>query len=96
VWSGNGHAGREALGEWVPMGVHFAARSGTSAFVIDQNATVEFARRPQPWIEELLAGLADVLAAHGGTAGILSGHAPAVLRDPSCDAVIISADNALT
>jgi hypothetical protein len=97
VWSGNGHAARAAVGDWVPMGAHFAAQPDTSAFIVDQNVTVEFGGRAQPWVAELLAGLADVLAAHGGTAGILSEHAPDVLRDGAAtDAVIISTDNALT
>ena len=29
VWSGNGHAAKEAAGGWVPMGWHFRALSGT-------------------------------------------------------------------
>ena len=36
VWCGNGHAGKTRdVGEWVPMGWHFRAMSGTDPFVID-------------------------------------------------------------
>jgi hypothetical protein len=96
VWCGNGHAGKEAAGEWVPMGWHFRAMSGTDSFVIDQTVTVMFSSRSQPWVPELLAALDATLAAHGGTAGILAEHAPGALRGwPGVDAVIVSADNTL-
>lgn len=96
VWCGNGHAGKEAAGEWIPMGWHFRAMSGTDSFVIDQTVTVMFASRSQPWVPELLATLSAALAAYGGTAGILAEHAPGALRGwPGVDAVIVSADNAL-
>jgi hypothetical protein len=36
VWSGNSHAAKAATGQWVPMGYHFTALSGTDPFVIDQ------------------------------------------------------------
>jgi hypothetical protein len=97
VWCGNGHACKEAADEWVPMGWHFRAMSGTDPFVIDQTVTVIFDDRSQPWVEELLATLGQTLAAHGGTAGILRDHAPAPLNSlPDVDAVVVSTDNALT
>jgi hypothetical protein len=97
VWSGNSHAVKEAGGDWVPMGYHFTALSGTDPFVIDQTITVDFTGRSRPWIDELLATLGPTLAAFGGTAGILRGDAPPQL---SCwrgvDAVVVSTDNALS
>jgi hypothetical protein len=97
VWCGNGHAGKEATQEWVPMGWHFRAMSGTDPFVIDQTVTVTFQGQPQRWVQELLASLGETLAAHGGTAGILRDHAPAPLNGRSgADAVVVSTDNSLT
>jgi hypothetical protein len=97
VWSGNSHAVKEATGEWVPMGHHFTALSGTDPFVIDQTVTVDFTGRSRPWVDELLAGLGQLLASFGGTAGVLRDQAPPPL-DCWCgvDAVIVSTDNALT
>jgi hypothetical protein len=98
VWCGNSHAHKTSGGEWVPMGHHFTAMSGVEHFVIDQTVTVSFREDgPQRWVRELLAGLEDTLAAHGGTAGILRGHAPAPLDSwPGVDAVVVSTENALT
>ena len=96
VWCGNGHAGKEVVHEWVPMGWHFRAMSGTDPFVIDQTVTVTFQGEPQPWVQELLAALGETLAAYGGTAGILRDHAPESLNTWSgVDAVIVSTDNTL-
>jgi hypothetical protein len=96
VWCGNGHAGKEAVHEWVPMGWHFRAMSGTDPFVIDQTVTVTFQGEPQPWVQELLAALGETRAAYGGTAGILRDHAPESLNTWSgVDAVIVSTDNTL-
>ena len=97
VWCGNGHAGKEAIGEWVPMGWHFRSMSGTDPFVIDQTVTVTFTGKPQRWVRVLLATLGETLAAHGGTAGILRDQAPASLNGwPGVDAVMVSTDNTLT
>jgi len=54
--------------------------SGTDPFVINQTVTVTFEGEPQPWVQELLAALGAILAAHGGTVGILRDHAPAPLE----------------
>jgi hypothetical protein len=97
VWCGNGHASKEAASEWVPMGWHFRAMSGVNAFVIDQTVSITFEGRPQPWVQPLLATLAQTLAAHGGTAGILRDQAPAPLSGRTgADAVIVSTENTLT
>ena len=97
VWCGNGHACKEAAPEWVPMGWHFRAMSGTDPFVIDQTVTVAFDSRSQPWVQELLATLGQTLTAHGGTAGILRDRAPASLNSwPGVDAMVVSTDNTLT
>jgi hypothetical protein len=98
VWCGNSHAMKTVSSEWVPMGHHFAAMSGTEQFVIDQTVTVDFSERgPQRWARELLASIADTLAANGGTAGILREHAPSPLNGwPGVDALVVSTENALT
>jgi hypothetical protein len=97
VWCGNSHATKTAAGEWVPMGQHFAAMSGVDSFVIDQTVTVDFPRGDRSWVAELLASIADTLAEHGGTAGILRDQAPRPLdRWRGVDAVVVSADNAMT
>jgi len=96
VWCGNGHACKQRDSEWVPMGWHFRAMSGTDPFVIDQTVTVAFDGRSQPWVQQLLATLGRALAAHGGTAGILRDHAPTPLNTwPGVDAVVVSTDNTL-
>jgi hypothetical protein len=97
VWYGGGHAAKVPTGEWVTMGCHFAAMSGVEAFVIDQTVTIEWKGRPQPGIPEVLAALSDILAAHGGTAGILREQAPPPLdAHTGVDAVVVSTDNVLT
>ena len=78
------------------MGWHFRAMSGTDPFVIDQTVTVAFDSRSRPWTQEMLATLGEILAAHGGTAGILREDAPASLNWPGVDAVVVSTDNTLT
>ena len=79
VWCGNSHASKVQHEEWVPMGWHFREMSGVDQFVIDQDVTVNFGGEPRPWVRELLASMADTLAAHGGTAGILRDQAPPLL-----------------
>lgn len=97
VWCGNGHASKEKVGEWVPMGWRFRTMSGTDPFVIDQTVTVSFKGRPQPWVQALLDKLGETLAAHGGTAGILRDQAPAPLDGYNhVDAVVVSTENSLT
>jgi hypothetical protein len=97
VWTGNHHAAKQASGEWIPMGHHFAKLSGASPFVIDQTPTVEFPGGPKPWVDELLASLGQMLASFGGTAGTLRDQAPPPLNCwPGVDAVIVSTDNALS
>jgi hypothetical protein len=79
------------------MGWHFRALSGTDPFVIDQTVSVAWEGRTQPDVQALLADLADTLAAHGGSAGVLHDQAPEPLNSLSgVDAVVISTDNALT
>ena len=97
VWCGNGHASKNQIGDWIPMGWHYRTMSGTEPFVIDQTATVAFESRSQPWVAELLAGLEETLAAHGGTAAILRDQAPPPLdgRD-YVDALVVSTENSLT
>jgi hypothetical protein len=96
AWCGNGHASKVKVSDRVPLGWHFRAMSGIEAFVIDQTVTVDFPGRDQPWVQPLPAELAGTLAAHGGTAGIPSGHARPPLYTWGCDAVVISTENTLT
>ena len=97
VWCGNSHATKWKDEEWVPMGWHFREMSGVDQFVIDQDVTVNFGEEPRPWVEELLASMADILAAHGGTAGILRDQAPPPLNGRvGNDALIVSSDNEMT
>ncbi|HET9973633.1 MAG TPA: hypothetical protein VFQ68_35755, partial [Streptosporangiaceae bacterium] len=102
VWCGNGHASKHGTAtpdddEWVPMGWHFREMSSIDPFVIDQTVTVAWDGEPWPWARDLLGSLADMLAAHGGTAAIRREQAPPPLdqRD-NLDALVISTDNALT
>jgi hypothetical protein len=97
VWCGNGHATKEKSEDWVPMGWHFRELSGVDPFVIDQDVTVDFGEEGQQWVRELLEYLSDVLAAHGGTAGILCDQAPPPLCGRAgVDALVVSTDNELT
>ena len=83
--------------EWVPMGWHFREMSGVDQFVIDRDVTVNFGGEPRPWVRELLASMADTLAAHGGTAGILRDQAPPLLAGwDGVDALVVSTDNEMT
>jgi hypothetical protein len=86
-----------AYGEWIPMWWHFRDMSGIDPFVIDQDVTVDFGREPQPWVRDLLASVSDILAAHGGTAGILRDQAPSLLAGwAGVDALVVSTDNEMT
>ncbi len=97
VWCGNGHATKEKCEDWVPMGWHFREMSGVDPFVIDQTVTVDFGEEGRQWVRELLASLSDILAAHGGTAGILRDQAPPPLDDRAgVDALVVSTDNEMT
>ena len=97
VWCGNGHATKEKCGDLVPMGWHFREMSGVDPFVIDQTVTVDFGEEGQQWVQELLESLDDILAAHGGTAGILRDQAPPPLDGwAGVDALVVSTDNELT
>jgi hypothetical protein len=88
---------KTASGEWIPMGQHFAAMSGVNSFVIDQTVTVDFPMGDRSWVTELLASIADPLEEHGGTACILAGQAPPPLDCwRGVDAMVVSADNAMT
>jgi hypothetical protein len=96
VWTGGSHACKTEIGEWVPMGCHFPALAGTDPFVIDQNVSVAFKGRSEPWVDDLLADLGETLAAHGGSAGILREQAPSPLDSRvGVDAVIVSTENRL-
>ena len=57
----------------------------------------DFRDPPRRWVQELLAEIADTLAAHGGTAGILREQAPPPLNSRDfVDAVVLSTENSLT
>ncbi len=86
VWTGGDHACKEPTHGWVTMGCHFPAMAGIDPFVVDQNVTVDFTGRSEPWVQELLSGRTGMLDAFGGTAGILRDQAPPPLnaRAPAC------------
>jgi hypothetical protein len=108
VWAGGDHARKEPIAwspdasqeltqEWVTMGCQFPALSGTTPFVIDQTVSITFGTQAPPWLPRLLAALSEILAAHGGTAGILRDQAPEPLTTwPGVDAVVVSTENTLT
>jgi hypothetical protein len=97
VWCGNSHARKRKGDDWIPMGWHFRAMSGTDPFVIDQTVTVSFQGQPRQWVQALLAEVGETLAAHDGTAGILRDQAPAPLDGRGgVDAVVVSTENTLT
>lgn len=101
VWCGNSHASKHGPegeeDEWIPMGWHFREMSGIDPFVIDQTVTVAFSGRPHEWRQRLVESLADMLAGFGGTAGILTEHAPPPLDCyTNVDALVVSTDNELT
>jgi len=59
--------------------------------------TVDFGEEGQQWARDLLASLGDILAVHGGTAGILRDQAPPPLDGwAGVDALVVSTDNELT
>jgi hypothetical protein len=97
VWAGPGHIHRDETAGWVPMACHFPAMSGIEPFIIDQTVSIDFGGQPQPWVPSLLRTLGAILAAHGGTIGILREQAPPPLNTwHGVDAVIVSVDNAFT
>jgi hypothetical protein len=97
VWTGGDHACKQPAHEWVTMGCHFPAMSGTDPFVIDQTVTVNVTGQSSPWMEDLLSDLGETLDAFGGTAGILRDQAPPPLNTRlGVDALIVSTDNTLT
>jgi hypothetical protein len=96
VWCGNSHASKQKAEDWIPMGWHFRAMSGTDPFVIDQTVTITFEDQPQRWVQALLAELSEPLAAYGGAAGILRDQAPPPLGGCGADAVVVSTENTLT
>ncbi|MEM8534557.1 MAG: hypothetical protein AAGF95_27180 [Chloroflexota bacterium] len=96
VWCGNGHLSRATSNEWVPMGYHFAQHSPVPAFVIDQISTVMFDRQDALYAQTITSSFAEILQAHGGTAGFLAGERPpGVVRFSDADAIIVSLFNAM-
>jgi len=97
VWCGNGHASKQAIGDWTPMGAHFAGLSGIEPFVIDQTATIEFPGASEPWKAELVLSLAGVLTEHGGSVAVRREQAPPPLDEWTwVDGFILSTDNAFS
>lgn len=93
VWCGNGHANKDRLDDWTPMGWHFRNMSGIDPFVLDQTITVKF-NEGNPWTAGLIEWAAPELADRGGTAGFLSAGSPLNWRS-SGDAYLLSLDNDL-
>jgi hypothetical protein len=96
IWCGNGHATKQPVDDWTPMGCHFTAISRIEPFVIDQTVSVDWPEHSPPWLPELLASLGDTLHNFDGTAGILRPQAPAPWNAlTGVDAVIVSTHNQL-
>lgn len=96
VWCGNGHATREAVGDWVPMGHHFVCETGRRPYVLDQTGTVNWNDEEQYLPDGALEALERELAPFGGTAAVLHDDAPEPLRRLDADAFVLSVDNAMT
>jgi hypothetical protein len=97
VWCGNGHAYKESVTDWTPMGWHVRQTTDVDPFVIDQTITVQWEGRQERTVSLALDAMSDVLARLGGTAGILADQAP----DPwgartGVDAFVVAIDNAMT
>jgi hypothetical protein len=56
VWCGNGHARKQAVGEWVPMGFHFAATSAVQQFCDRPDGDRRLHRRGAPAVGTRAAG----------------------------------------
>jgi hypothetical protein len=96
VWCGNGHLYKDVTDWWVPMGYRFREMTGVDPVAIDQVLTVAFEGRSMPAVDALVESLADLLAGHGGTAGIVREEAPAELAElEGVDAYIVSTDNSM-
>ena len=96
VWCGNSHHSKISNDWFAPMGHRFRELSGISYFGIDQCVTVDFALSTGTQVGQgLAAQFAADLAAHGGTAGLLTEDAPVSwLRDrEDQDAFILSTQN---
>ncbi len=95
VWCGNGHASKQVMEDWIPMGWRFRELSGVDPFVIDQLITITFPGEENPWRNELIESMAGLLEANGGTLGIRREHAPPPLNEHTwVDGLILSTDNA--
>ena len=72
------------------------AHSGLARCVRTREVGVRMIQGAQ-WVQELLVSLSDILAAHGGTAGILRDQAPPPLDGwVGVDALVVSTDNEMT
>jgi hypothetical protein len=96
VWCGNGHATRETLGDWVPMGYHYVRAADRPPYVIDQTGTVNWHDEEQYLPDGALEALERELVTFGGTAAVLHHDAPEPLRRLDADAFVLSVDNAMT
>jgi hypothetical protein len=97
VWCGNGHASKEPIEDWTPMGWHVRQATDLDPFVIDQTVTVQWQRHQDRAVTLALETMSDVLTRLGGVACVLAEQAPAPWRDRTdVDALVVAVDNAMT
>jgi len=97
VWCGNGHACKEPIGDWTPMGWHVRQSIDVDPFVIDQTVTVQWQGDHEPGVRSALEAMSDVLARFGGAAGILADQAPDPWKARTrVDALVIAGSNDMT
>ena len=95
VWCGNNHHSKRISGNWKPMGYQFQRLSRIEPFVIDQTITVEFEHKRWSQRARLIERFATVLAAHGGTAGVLVEESAEFTCYRGSDAVVLAIENEL-
>jgi hypothetical protein len=96
VWCGNGHAERQVLDDWAPMGYHYVGAADRAPYVIDQLGTVNWHDQEHYLPDGALEALQRELPPYGGTAAVLHEDAPEPLNQLDADAFVLSLDNAMT
>ena len=95
VWCGNGHATRQVVSDWVPMGYQFVRITGRRPYVIDQTVTVNWNDENDYMPDGALEWLDGELAPYGGTAAVRHDDAPEQLLQRDADAFVLSLHNQL-
>lgn len=95
VWCGNGHATRQVVADWVPMGHQFVQITGRQPYVIDQTVTINWNDQHAYLPDGAVEWLERELAPYGGTAAVRHDDAPEQLLHRDADAFVLSVDNRL-